>query len=133
MEVLTLRMKDKNKEYRFYSNKSSWIILNNCGRIDIVDKGCEGQTLHIPFTSLEYFTTYAYEENSRLAQAMDGMNDMTADNMPDYVVVQYLNHILHQYTNEYEIGDSYDLFTPEDKTAVERAIQIIEESMRKEG
>lgn len=58
MEVLTLRMTN-GKEYRFYSNKSLWIIHIN--RIDVVDKGCEGQTLHIPFSSIEYFTTEAYE------------------------------------------------------------------------
>lgn len=58
MEVLTLHMKN-DKEFRFYSDKSLWIIHIN--RIDVVDKGCEGQTLHIPFSSIEYFTTEAYE------------------------------------------------------------------------
>ena len=58
MEVLTIRMKDKDKEYRFYSDKSLWIIHIN--RIDVVDKGCESCTLHIPFSSIEYFTTEAF-------------------------------------------------------------------------
>lgn len=70
MEVLTLRMKNE-KEYRFYSNKSLWIIHNN--RIDVVNRRCEDQTLHIPFSSIQYFTTEVYNENCRAAQAMDGM------------------------------------------------------------
>lgn len=43
-----------------------------------------------------------------------------------------MNYILNQYTNEYEIGDPYDLFSPKDKTAIERAIEIVKVSMESE-
>lgn len=56
MEVLTLHF-NNGKEYRFYSNKCVWFIKES--RIDIIETGCEGITLHIPFTTLEFFTTEA--------------------------------------------------------------------------
>ena len=58
MEVLTLCM-TSGKEFRFYSDKTIWIIHSS--RIDVIDIGCESSTLHIPFTSIEYFTTESYE------------------------------------------------------------------------